>query len=118
MNRVYWPTPPPSTSLANSGRNVQADQRRLPLHVREPACELLAHAPARRRRDVAHVQREDRDDHREKRQAVQAEAGHHAERGQRGARYQRPDHAGEVELDRVERNRVRDVRLLDERGKQ
>ena len=61
------------------------------------------------------VQRENGGDHEQKREAVQSEARDHAERGQRRARDDRSDHAREVELDRVERDRVGQVLFRDER---
>ena len=76
------------------------------------------HAALRRRRCVPDVQRQNRGDHRQKRQAVEAEARHHAEGGEGRAGEERTDHAGQVELDRVERDRVRHVVLADERRQQ
>ena len=66
--------------------------------------------------DVA--QREDRGDHEQERDAVQAEARHHAEGRERDAGDDRPDHAREVELDRVERDGVGQVFLADQRRDQ
>ena len=63
------------------------------------------------------VQRHQRDDHDEERQAVQPEAGGGAEE-ERDAGEQRPEHAREIELNRVERDRVRQVLLVHERRDQ
>ena len=83
----------------------------------KPLCSSCASASSSRR-NVPDVQRQDRDNDGQERQAVQAEADHHAEGGERGAGEQRADHARQVELDRVERDGVRHVLLLDERRQQ
>ena len=57
------------------------------------------------------MQRHQRDDHDEKRQAVQSETGGRSEE-ERHAGKQRPEHAREIELDRVERDRVGQVLLV------
>ena len=93
--------------------------------VGQPALHLGAHGGGGRVRDVLHVQRDERVDDDQKRQRVHQETEIHrlwlvvappGEHGDRGAEQQRPEHARDVELDRVERDRVRQVFLVDERG--
>ena len=97
------------------------------LHVGEPALELLFHLPASGRRNVLHAQHHQRVDDDEERQRVEQETGVHrlrlvvavaAEERQRHAEEQRSDDPRDVELDRVERDRVRQVLLVDERRNQ
>ena len=81
----------------------------------EPRLEVLEDAAARGSRRRAALQEEERDDDREEREAVEAEARRGTERRERDAREDRADDAGEVELDRVQGDRVRKVLLVDER---
>ena len=93
-------------------------QLRLIAHVAQAAFQLIAHALRARRLHVRDVQRQDGGDHEEKRHAVEAEARDHAEDRERGAGHERADDAREIELDRVERDRVREMLFRDERRNQ
>ena len=96
-------------------------------HVGQADPELFAHRPALGRRNVLHVQHDQRGDDHEKRQRVEQEAGVHrlrlavapvpVERQREGERH-RPEHARDVELDRVQRHGVRQIFLVDERRNQ
>ncbi len=92
--------------------------------VREPALQLVPHALGRGRRNVLHVQHHQRVDHDHERQRIEQEARVHrlrlvvavlTEHAQRGGEEQRAQHARDVELDRVQRHRVRQILLVDER---
>ncbi len=96
----------------------KTEQRRMCECVLEAALQLVMHARLSGRRRVPDVQQENRGNHREERQAVETEARHHAEGGKRRAGEQRTDHARQVELNRVERDRIGHVVLGDERRQQ
>ncbi len=96
----------------------QRNQRFVASDVHEAAFEIVAHPGSRVHRHMAGMEREDREDDGEKREAVEAETRHHAERGERSAGEQRADHARDVELNRVQRDGIRQVVLLDEQWHQ
>ena len=93
-------------------------------HVREAATQLVLQAVNPGRRDMFHTQRHQRVDHHQERERVQHEARAHplliAEapfgkcRDGR-AECERAKHARDVELDRVERDGVGQILLVDER---
>ena len=80
-----------------------------------PALELNHDPLARARwwKWETHQGQDDDDD--EKRQTVDTEAGRKTKRDEDDAPDQRTDHLGEVELDRVQRDRVRERRAWNER---
>ena len=88
---------------------------RAPCAAFRPAFRLSRTLPLAAARRRAAPEREERDDDREEREPVEAEAGGRAERVERDAREDRADDAREVELDRVQRDGVREVLLVDER---
>jgi hypothetical protein len=94
------------------------------LHVGQAGAQFVAHPPRRRRRNVLHPQHHQRVDDDQERQRVEEEAGVHrlrfavaplAERRQREPEGERTEHARDVELNRVQRHRVRQIFLVDER---
>ena len=112
-------------------RRGEHDQRReavVVAHVVQPDLQLLLHPARLGRRDVLHAQHHQRVDDDEERQRVEQEAGVHRLRlavapaagtpTACSAEGERPEHARDVELDRVERDRVRQILLVDERRDQ
>ena len=104
--------------------NDQRYQAAMMQHVREPPAQLVFQTVHARRRDVFHAQRHERVDDDEKRERVQHETRAHAlligvaplgKCRDRDAEHERPEHARHVELDRVERHRVREIFFVDER---
>src|SRR5262249_32611964 len=101
----------------------ERDQAAVVPHVLQAALELVAHALGLGRRHVLHVQQAQRVDDDEKRRRVEREGGvdrlrfvvaRSGEDGERGGEEQRAEDAREVELDRVERDGVRQVFLVHE----
>ena len=97
------------------GEHGQRENRRLAPRVGEAALERIQHRLVLGWPNVGHRERHQRDDHDQERDAVEAEASGRPERRHRHAREQRAEDAGEVELDRVERDGVREIFLVDER---